>query len=457
VQHFVRPFLHRLGHARIACSAGLALLLTGCAGEVPPLAPRSIILLDIDTLRADHLGCYGYGLPTSPNIDALAAESVRFEWAFSQAPYTAPSQGSLLTGLYPTAHGLVLPSDRLHEEVTTLAETLAAAGFATAGFVDGGHMAAEFGIGQGFQLYHNADRGGLAGMAPRVLDWLGEHADERFLLLVHTYDVHTPYDPPEPYRSQFLAGLDPPSPGFTASAKQLRDIRVSKYHGSEEVLPPNDVAYARALYDGGIRSADEWIGTYLTEIRRMGLDRDALIVLFSDHGEEFQEHGSVLHEKLYATVTRIPLLIRFPAGGRRGTVSTVVEGVDLMPTLLEAVGVEPPPGLHGESLLPLIRGERPSRPPLAFGESPFFGIERFVATDEYRLQYSRVHDRVELYSYRDDPHEQRDLAAERRAVVARMRPAIARWESFVAPTRRRTARGPLSDETRKQLEALGYL
>jgi arylsulfatase A-like enzyme len=448
--------MHWLRNARTACVLGLA-LLAGCAREAPLPVPRSIILLDIDTLRADHLGCYGYDLPTSPNIDALAAESVRFEWAFGQAPYTAPSQGSLLTGLYPTAHGLVLPSDRLHEEVTTLAEALAAAGFTTAGFVDGGHMAAEFGIAQGFQLYHNADRAGLAGMAPPVFEWLAEHAGERFLLLVHTYDIHTPYDPPEPYRSQFLAGLAPPSPGFTASAKQLRDIRVSKYHGSEEVLPPNDIAFARALYDGGIRYTDDLIGTYLAEIRRLGLDRDTLIVLFSDHGEEFQEHGSVLHEKLYATVTRIPLLIRFPGAARRGTVPMVVEGVDLTPTLLDAVGVEPPPGLHGESLLPLILGERPSRPPLAFGESPFFGVERFVATDEYRLQYSRVHDDIELYAYREDPHEQRDLADERPAVVARMWPAITRWEAFVAPTKRRTARSPLSDSTREQLRALGYL
>jgi arylsulfatase A-like enzyme len=432
-------------------------LLFGCAREVSLPRPQSVILLDIDTLRADHLGCYGYHLPTSPNIDALAAESVRFEWAFSQAPYTPPSQGSILSGLYPSAHGLVVPGDRLHDEVTTLAEALAAAGFTTAGFVDGGHMSAEFGIGQGFQLYDNRGRQGVAGLGPLAVDWLREHAGERFLLLVHTYDVHTPYDPPEPYRSEFLRGLDPPSPGFRASAGQMRAIRLSIYRGKQEVLPPNDLAFARALYDGGIRYVDDWVGAFMAEIRRLGLDESALIILFSDHGEEFQEHGSVLHEKLYATVTRIPLLMRFPGAARRGTVSTVVEGVDLTPTVLDAVGVAPPAGLHGESLLPLIRGEPPSRPALAFGESPYFGVERFVATDEYRLQYNRVRDALELYAYRQDPHEQRDLAAERAAVVARLRPAITRWEALVAPARRRPARGTISAETREQLEALGSL
>lgn len=444
---------------RAGLGAGL-LVLAGCAaGEAPAERPQSIIILDVDTLRADHLGCYGYHLPTSPNIDALAAESVRFEWAFSQAPNTPPSQGAILSGLYPTAHGLILPEDRMREEVTTLAEALAAAGFTTAGFIDGGYMSAEFGIGQGFGHYYDNKGRGLAGMGPLVLDWLAEHAGERFLLLVHTYDVHTPYQPPQPFRSQFLDGRPPPASGFQATSKEMEAIRLSKYYADQpQVLSDEELAYAMALYDGEIRFVDDWVGSFMAAVRRLGLDRTALIVFLSDHGDEFQEHGSVLHEKLYATVTHIPLLMRFPGAARRAVIPTVVESVDVMPTLLEAVGVEEPPGLHGASLLPLIRGEAPQRPALAFGESPYFGVQRFVATNEFRLQISKQSNTIELYAYRDDPFEQRDLAPASARIVDRLLPAITRWEELVGRDDGGSRRSrPLSEETLRQLRALGYL
>lgn len=451
--------MHRSLPRRIPAALGVCfLVLTACAGRQADL-PQSVIVLDVDTLRADHLGCYGYELPTSPNIDALAAESVRFEWAFSQAPNTPPSQGSILSGLYPTSHGLILPEDRMHEEVVTLAEVLAAAGFTTAGFVDGGYMSAEFGIAQGFGHYYNNKGRGVAGLSQPVFEWLARHANERFFLLVHTYDVHTPYNPPEPYRSRFLDGRPEPASGFRATAKEMETVRLSKYYGDQpQKLSPEELAYAMALYDGGIAFVDAWIGSFMAEVRRHGLDRASLIVFLSDHGDEFQEHGSVLHEKLYATVTRIPLLIRFPRATRRGTVSTVVQGVDVMPTLLEAIGVEEPPGLHGTSLLPLIRGEAPSRPSLAFGESPYFGVQRFVATDEYRLHLSKESGLIELYAYRRDPFEQRDLASASGPIIARMMPAIDRWERLVSRFDGAARRSrPLDEETVRQLQALGYL
>ena len=373
------------GAPRVALLAGI-LAWTACSGNPNvemPSRPHPIIVIDVGTLRADHLGCYGYDRETSPRIDALAAESVLFEWCFSQAPNTAPSQASILTGLYPGTHGVTSDLARLPEEALTLAEALAGHGYTTAAFVDGGYLSRDFGFAQGFDFYANHRGQGLAEIGPKVIDWLRRHADDDFLLLVHTYDTHTPYAPPESHRELFLEGLAPPSAGFDAGAGQMEALRTSP----EGALPPHDLEYARALYDAEIRFVDEWIGKLMAEIRDLGLDDRATIALVSDHGEEFQEHGSVLHDKIYSTVTRVPLMIRLPGGAQATTISNIVETIDLMPTLLELAGAPGSPGIQGESLLPMIRGEG-SPPYVAHGESAFFGGRKYAAMGGYRMLLS---------------------------------------------------------------------
>ncbi|MCH9650060.1 MAG: sulfatase [Deltaproteobacteria bacterium] len=433
-------------------------LLSACSDPPPadPMLPAPVVILDIDTLRADHLGCYGYRRPTSPRIDALANESFLFQWAFSQAHSTGPSQGSIFTGLYPTTHSLVYNGARLPDSVTTLAEHFSDAGFKTAAFVDGGFMDPIFGLDQGFQHYETHDWKGLDTIGPRVIDWLRRNAEENFLLLVHTYDVHADYTPPEPFRSLFTEGITP-TPGFEPTVKQLEVIRKSQARDQALQLPAADLAFAEARYDGGIRFVDYWVGRILDELQALGLDRRATIILLSDHGEAFQEHGTVEHDRLYAPVTHIPLLIRPPGGTQGKVVESVVQAMDIMPTLLEGAGLQVPTNLQGRSLLPFLRGEPPREMP-AFSESPYFGHRRAIAWGDHHLIGALESDHIELFNFRLDPLELEELSAENPQVVSELYDVAKRWQDSLnlrgAPE---TEVPSLDDEKVKSLQALGYL
>ncbi len=424
------------------------------SAETPFSGP--ILVIDLDTLRADHLGCYGYHRPTSPRIDQLASESYRFEWAYAQAPDTAPSHSSTFTSLYPSVHGVSYNGARLPDAVTTMAEVFSDAGYLTAAFVDGGFMIPEFNLSQGFQHYAVSDWGGFYQFGQEAIDWITEHADEKFFLWIHSYDVHADYYAPEPFRSFFIEGITP-TPGFEPTVRELEVIRRSHFGPEPLQLNAEDLAFTRARYDGGIRYADYWVGRILDQVRQLGLDERATILLLSDHGEEFQEHGSVQHDRLYTTVTRIPLLLR-PPGGIEGTViDTVVQALDLMPTLLDGAGIDPPSGLQGRSLMPLLRGE-PLRDLPAISESPYFGHRRAVALGEYRLLAARGNDRRELYRFRQDPLEQAELSATHPEIANDLYVLLERWQEAVDRRATGSAEMPALDaETIESLRALGYL
>jgi arylsulfatase A-like enzyme len=449
---WIQPFIGVLGVLVMA----ILWVACGVPQSPAPMLSGPIVILDIDTLRADHLGCYGYERATSPYINALAHESYRFEWAFSQAPDTGPSQSSIFTGLYPSSHGLNFNGASLPDSATTLAEVFAAAGYRTAAFVDGGFMLPEFGIDQGFEHYEVYDWKGLDVIGPRVLDWLNEHAEEDFLLLVHTYDVHADYEAPEPFRSLFTKGITP-TPGFKPNVKQLEVIRRSQWTDQPLQLNAADLAFAKARYDGGIRFADYWVGRILDQMRALGLDRRATIVLLSDHGEEFQEHGSVQHDRLYAPVTRIPLLIRPPGGVAPTVINLVVQGMDLMPTLVEGAGLVLPPRLQGRSLLPLMRGEAVREMP-AFSESPAFGRRRAIVLGDHHLIGALENDRLELFDFRRDPLELHDLSAEQPEIASHLRSLAKEWQDGLDRRGMPESEVPtLDEETVKSLQALGYL
>lgn len=447
---------------RLGSLAVLLLPLAGFAAEPeqeavrPRMRPHPVIIFDLDTLRADRLGCYGNPRATSPVMDSLAEEGVLFEWAFSQAPTTPPSQASILTSLYPPTHGVRGRMDRLSQQVTTIAEVFAAEGFATAAFVDGGYMNRGFGLLQGFQTMEDR-KGGLEKIGPKALEWIREHADRNFLLLIHTYDIHSPYDPPEPWRSLFLEGLAPPTPGFEPTTLALETIRRSAKSDRPLTLPENDIAYTLALYDAGIRYVDDWIGKFVNELEELGLyDRSTLVVI-SDHGEEFQEHGSVLHNKLYSTVTRVPLIIRSPMALRGSRVPDVVETIDLMPTLLELVGASAPEESQGRSLAALLSGGE-LEPKVAFSESRFFGWQRAVTAPDQRMIFSQESGRTELYRYREDPYEQEDLAGSDPDAVSGFKRQLSDWFDRMESTELTASEhGELDPEVEEQLRALGYL
>jgi arylsulfatase A-like enzyme len=448
----------------------LAAAVSGCSGQPDPdqstksLRRPPIIIIDIDTLRADHLSCYGHHRSTSPRIDALAEESVLFEWAFAQAPNTPPSQASILTGLYPTTHGRISDDEIISDEVVTLAEVLRRDGYETAAFVDGGLMAGRYGYGQGFEIYD--DEGGhLEVIGPKVEGWLEERLGDParsgrpFLLLVHTYDVHSPYEnTPEPHRSMFLSDVDEPPRSFRSNMSGIMaEVWKTRHSDEPRRLDRVQMDWAVAMYDGGIHHVDDWYGRFEDVLEDHDLLRQTMVVVISDHGDEFQEHGSLFHDRLYATVTRIPMIIAFPERRWTARVSQAVESIDLVPTLLETVGSEIPDPVQGRSLLPLARGDHLA-PRIAISESPFYG-RRLAAADEQDRMLLTVRDGThELYQYRDDPLEQVELADLKAEVVERLRHEISGWRARVDAHRYpRAIATHLDTESEEELRVLGYL
>lgn len=449
-----RSFLFSLS---LGIAAGLSIGCHGTDGEPRlVLGHHPVILLDIDTLAASHLGCYGYERATSPALDRFAQDAVRFEWAFSQAPYTPPSQTSILTALHPRVHGVHSVREQLAEEITTLAEVFQTAGYTTAAFTDGGFMSRSFGLAQGFELFDDSG-GGLDVLAPKVSSWIDAHREQSFLLLVHTYAVHTPYQPPEPYRSIFLDGLASRTPGFEPTSEAMETVRRSMWTDRPQPLPAADLAYAEALYDAEIRQLDAWLEALFSQLEDAGLLDRATVVVFSDHGEAFGEHGSVLHELLYSPVTRIPLILRLPRGRQARTVDATVGAIDLMPTLLDLAGLEPPPAIQGRSLVPLLLGRSLHDRPI-FSESPYFIDKPAVAWGDRRLIVNVRTAASELYAFRSDPLEQHDLAATEPAAAARLRRTLDGWQAAMANLKRALPEGAqVDDETLEQLRTLGYV
>jgi arylsulfatase A-like enzyme len=427
----------------------------GCSRPAEP--PRAVVVVDFDTLRADRLGVYGNPRPTSPHLDEFARGATRFDAAFAQAPYTLPSQVSILTSLYPHTHGVVREKDRMGPEAVTLAEVFRDAGWRTAAFVDGGYVSAPYGFDQGFETFVDFQRAGVAASEAKVAAWLAAHRDERFLLFVHTYDTHTPYAPPEPYRSRFAAMAPAPTPGFEPTSEALEAIRASQWTPPQRRLAPNDLEYTRALYDGEIAFVDAWFGRLRRQLDELDLGSRTVLAVISDHGEEFQEHGSLLHEKLYATVTRVPWLIGAPGGVAGQVVAAPVETVDLMPTLLELAGVPLPPGLEGRSLAATVRAGTPPAPRIGLAHSPFWGEQRALVDGDLHLILTLDSARPQLFDYRTDPLEQDDLAAARPRQAAQL---VREMRARIAALPGRRVAAPLSGlnaEVEATLRALGYL
>ncbi|MBN1825267.1 MAG: sulfatase-like hydrolase/transferase [Candidatus Eisenbacteria bacterium] len=336
----------------------LLFLLLGAALFASCAARRehpNVLLLVVDTLRADRLGSYGYGRETTPSLDRLAAESLRFERAYTTAPWTLPAFGSILTGRYPWEHGATNDYLAIRPDLPTLAAAFREGGWATAAFVSHIYTSSVYGFDAGFDRFEEfrvtrdyrfdeereprAER--VAGEAIR---WLRERDESRpFFLLVHIFDPHWTYAAPEPYTTLF----DPDYNGDVDGS--FRSL--SRYFPVDSLMNDRDLEHVEALYDGEVRYADLWIGRLLDALRETGDWDKTVVVLTGDHGEEFQEHRSFGHSfTFYDEVLRVPLLLRDPGRPGGGTVEHPVSLVDLFPTLLRIAGLPAPEGLDGRPL-----------------------------------------------------------------------------------------------------------
>jgi arylsulfatase A-like enzyme len=461
---------HRLwraaGHpaATLAAAALVGLPLVGGSLLRQRSADRpGFVLVSLDTLRADHLGVYGYPRDTSPEMDRLAEESLLFEWTISQAPNTSPSDMSNFTSLYPTVHGFTGDRDRLAGWRLTLAEYLRDTGYRTAATTDGAYMRGWFGFAQGFERFADHMKG-MPRSVSLAFDWLDSGlGDSPFFLFVHTYDIHSPYDPPLPFRDMFT---DPAyDGGFHPGSQELEEIRKRVKSDPEggHGLTPEDIAFIKARYDGGIRYTDREVGRLVEGLRSRGILDRAWLIITSDHGEEFTEHGSVLHEKLYHTVTRVPLLVRPPGPSRSGRrVPEIVELIDIMPTILDLAGIEPVRPLQGRSLLPLITGAPESWKETAFSEHAWEGRRRAVTSPSLHVLTSLQNGELEVYDYHADPLEQRSLAEADPARETRsLLRALLDWSLEQSDIAAREGTGTeslaLDAEAEAELRGLGYV
>ena len=423
----------------------VALFAVGCGGarDAPPAVarPEHVIIVTIDTLRADRLGCYANDHVATPNIDRLAREGAMAPEATVPAPITRPSHVSIFTGLDPAQHGIRDNMSRaLAPDVPTLAEAFKAAGYETAGFVSSIVLSAQSGLGRGFDEFSDRfDLGSDARDEARFLDilerrgdvaigeaitWLERHARARTFVWVHLYDPHAPYEPPEPYASR----------------------------------------YASQPYDGEVAWTDDLVGRLDAALSRLGIRERTLMALTADHGEALGDHGEPVHGFfLYQATLRVPLLMRGPGIRPATRIPVVARSVDIFPTLLDLADVAAPSSHHalsGRSLAPAIRGTVSLDEAPAFAESLtpriHYGWSDLRSVRDGRWKFIRA-PRPELYDLTRDPGEEHNLVRDEPARARALAAALDRHLLGEESAASRPAAADLPAELVEKLGALGYV
>jgi len=509
----------RTGRGMAAAAAALlgALASSGCGDEPsavngtpavaqapastpsPPATPtpaalvRSVILVSIDTLRADRLEPYGYQRPTSPNLAAMGQRAVVFTRAQAQAPQTAPSHASLFTSAYGETHGLInVHGDAsqmrtLPAGLTTLAEVVQRGGIETAAFVSDGNLTRGMGMNRGFGLWDEKNED-VKGRVDALLSWMLAPDRQRFLAVLHTYQVHAPYVPPAEVAQRFIdKGYAGPLLARTQRYWTLPwdqqwagGVGADYWDGMLEYTP-DDVRFLSDLYDGEIAYADDVLRKLFQEVLAGARSKDTAIVVLSDHGEEFRDHGKFQHDQVFQELVHVPLLVSVPAAATRvpwtGEVDVPVELVDVAPTIAELLGVDArAAGWVGRSLVPLLDPlkrssagdpERAQFTELTMGTD--HGPKVFRTVTWHRWKY--IHGEQPelkatwewLFDLAKDPHEKSDRLSDTGAeAVAMLGELRRRLEAHTQAALDRAATAGSSDsvnvpdELRESLNQMGY-
>jgi len=464
-------------------AVGLALLAGGCGGAAPgpaveavpgqpgarPGRPWNVLLITIDTLRADHLGAWGYSRPTSPEIDALAAEGALFERAYTYWPKTRASFVMMLTGLTPSRNGFSKTHPRLLDFNPTIAQWLGEAGYDTGAAVDNPNVASELGYARGFAEYVETwedpaletemDR--TRAITEYGRRFLAASRERPFFLWLHYVNPHTPYEPPPPLDTAFVEGSAGPPLGL-----------VEGFHGglprSLAIPGRRDLAWYVAQYDGEVRAADEAVGEVLRALRGSPAAEETLVILTSDHGESLGDHDYYFDHgaDLHGASLHVPLVIRAPGAPPGLRRSELASTLDLFPTILDAVKLSYPPDLVGRSLMGAVRGGSLEGDERLFAQNDHH--HRATWDGRFKLVAEPVgsRDRLELFDLGEDPGETRNVRQQEPAAFREQRRALdlhfERADREWGATRRRVEGAPegesgLSAEACERLRALGYV
>ena len=455
----------------LTSAIALCVALAGAAAWLmwrrPDVRRPDIVLIVVDTLRRDHVGAYGYPRPTTPAIDALAAENVIFANAYANANWTKPSVASLLTGLYVSQHGVthVVTSaagqppmtQKLPDEVTTLAETMRSAGYRTIGVVDNVHLSAKLGFSQGFQTW-NENCHGANMVTQDALSTLNE-AKGPFFMYVHYFDAHAPYN-----RTRLVDSRGSVAPEVIES--DSTDLRWSTYtYGVDRGiigLSPVERERLVELYDGEVRTVDTGVARILATLKARGLYDNAWIVVTADHGENFYESKRLVHphDCFSNPQLRVPLIMKMPSGlgVKERVVADQVELVDVAPTMMGYLGMAPLPGMAGVNLMPAIAEHQTIAGRAIPAESDG---GRMLLADGYKYVDvpTSAGEFKFVYNESRDPLEEHDLASAEPALLARLSEKSA---EVAAQARGKLAVKAssgvaLSAEELEKMKALGYL
>ena len=423
-----------LSFRRLAFLLILGLLLA-CSGLFAGVKPApNVVVITIDTLRADHLGCYGDKQIRTPNIDALASEGLRFERAYTPVPVTLPAHTVIFTGTYPLLSGIHdFSGNKLNSRQTTLASVLKQRGYTTGAVVGSAVLDSRFGLNQGFDFYYdhfdfsrlqesNLDEMERPGnvVADVALDWLGKNHGKKFFLWMHLYDPHYPYRPPAPYSEQ----------------------------------------YKDRPYDGEIAFADAQVGRLVAYLKAKGVYQNTLIVLTGDHGESLGEHGEKTHGFFIYNVTlHVPVIIRLPGSSQPRVVPELVSLADLMPTILNVLRLDVPSQVQGLNLLPMMASKGKEEPRNLYAETFLPRLHfnwselRAVETDKYHFIDAP---KPELYDLSKDPGETQNLYSEKKAVADELRARLASLINQYGAGQELAEKTGLDPALMERLKSLGY-
>lgn len=426
-------------------------ILAGCTNndQGNKCTDCNVILISIDTLRSDHLGCYGYRKNTTPNIDIFSKESVVFKENISQAPSTEPSHASMFTSLIPSHHGAFISlKQSISTDVKTMAEILHENKYTTASFNGGGQVSSEFGFNRGFDTYVSNTEDTNERFITQVnqsIAWLDKNNADKFFLFLHTYEPHAPYIPIPENLALFETDYAGKLP-INISQSHLELINTKKL-----MIDQADKEHIINAYDAEVRSADDSFGKLIEYLKKIGKYNNTMIIFTSDHGEEFGEHGMMgLHShELFDEQLKVPLIIKFPNSSVESKIINVqTRNIDILPTVLEVLNIPALDCFEGENLLNILQGRGGALFAISEQDTADTRPPSSIRTLEWKLNKGK------LYNLINDPLETKDVSKENTEIMAGLQSQL---DKTITNKENKQSKAKIDKKTIKQLKGLGYL